>query len=65
MALMPEHDIDSVFGKRVLTYWENRGTPDYNQMNEFDSPRQIQATIVLFFMGTNFIVFLTPSKCNI
>ena len=26
---------DSVFGKRVLTYWENRGTPDYSQMNEF------------------------------
>ena len=26
---------DSVFGKRVLTYWENRGTPDYSQMNGF------------------------------
>ena len=26
---------DSVFGKRVLTYWENRGTPDYCQMNGF------------------------------
>ncbi len=26
---------DSVFGKRVLTYWENRGTPDYNQMIGF------------------------------
>ncbi len=24
---------DSVFGKRVLTYWENEGTPDYNQIN--------------------------------
>ncbi len=26
---------DSVFGKRVLTYWENRGTPDYSHLNEF------------------------------
>ena len=26
---------DSVFGKRVLTYWENMGTPDYSQMNVF------------------------------
>ncbi len=26
---------DSVFGKRVLTYWENRGTPDYREMNGF------------------------------
>ncbi len=26
---------DSVFGKRVLMYWENRGTPDYSQMNGF------------------------------
>ncbi len=26
---------DSVFGKRVLTYWENMVTPDYNQMNGF------------------------------
>ncbi len=26
---------DSVFGKRVLTYWENRGTPDCSQMNGF------------------------------
>ena len=25
---------DSVFAKRVLTYWENRGTPIYTQMNE-------------------------------
>ncbi len=25
---------DSVFGKRVLTYRENRGTPDYSKMNE-------------------------------
>ena len=23
----------SVFGKRVLTYRENRGTPDYSHMN--------------------------------
>ena len=27
--------IDSVFGKRVLTYWENRGTPDHSQINGF------------------------------
>ena len=26
---------DSVFGKRVLMYWENRETPDYCQMNWF------------------------------
>ena len=26
---------DSVFGKRVLTYWENRGNLDYHQMNVF------------------------------
>ncbi len=26
---------DSVFGKRVLTYRENRGTPDYSLMNGF------------------------------
>ena len=26
---------DSVFGKRVLTYWENGGTPNYNQMKGF------------------------------
>ena len=26
---------DSVFEKRVLTYWENRGTPDYSQVNRF------------------------------
>ena len=26
---------DSVFGKRVLTYWENRGTSDYSHMNGF------------------------------
>ena len=26
---------DSVFGKRVLTYWENRGTTDYSQLNGF------------------------------
>ncbi len=26
---------DSVFGKRVLTYWENRGTPEYSQVNGF------------------------------
>ena len=26
---------DSVFGKRVRTYWESRGTPDYSQMNGF------------------------------
>ena len=26
---------DSVFGKRVLTYWENRGTSDYSKMNGF------------------------------
>ncbi len=26
---------DSIFGKRVLTYWENRGNPDYSQMNGF------------------------------
>ena len=26
---------DSIFGKRVLKYWENRGTPHYSQMNEF------------------------------
>ncbi len=24
---------DSVLGKRVLTYWENRGNLDYTQMN--------------------------------
>ncbi len=24
---------DSVFGKRVLTYWENRGNLDDSQMN--------------------------------
>ena len=24
---------DSVFGKRVLTYWKNRGISDYSQMN--------------------------------
>ncbi len=27
--------IDSVFGKRVLTYWENRVNLDYHQMNLF------------------------------
>ena len=27
--------IDSMLGKRVLTYWENRGSPDYSQMNGF------------------------------
>ena len=26
---------DSVFGKRVLTYWENRDISDYSQMNGF------------------------------
>ena len=26
---------DSVLGKRVLTYWENRGNGDYNKMNGF------------------------------
>ncbi len=26
---------DFVFGKRVLTYWENRGTSDCNHMNGF------------------------------
>ncbi len=26
---------DSVFQKRVLTYWENRTTLDYSQMNGF------------------------------
>ena len=26
---------DSIFGKRVLTYWENRGNPYYHQMNVF------------------------------
>ena len=26
---------DSELGKRVLTYWENRGDLDYNQMNVF------------------------------
>ena len=26
---------DSVFGKIVLMYWENRGTVDYSQMNGF------------------------------
>ncbi len=26
---------DSVFGKRVLMYWENRRTPDDSQMNGF------------------------------
>ena len=26
---------DFVFGKRVLTYVENRGTPDYRQRNGF------------------------------
>ena len=26
---------DSVFGKRVLTYLENRGNPDYSQINGF------------------------------
>ena len=26
---------DSVFGKRVLTYWENRGTPGCDQMDGF------------------------------
>ncbi len=26
---------DSVLGKRVLTYWENRGNPDYSQINGF------------------------------
>ncbi len=35
MELLHESNsiLDSIFGKRVLTYWENRGTPDYNQMN--------------------------------
>ncbi len=28
-------DSDSVFRKRILTYWENRGTPHYSQMNGF------------------------------
>ncbi len=35
MMVFVPHTYDSVFGKRVLTYWENRGTPDYCQMNEF------------------------------
>ena len=26
---------DSLFGKRVLTYWENKGNPNYSQMNGF------------------------------
>ncbi len=26
---------DSLWGERVLTYWERRGTPDYRQMNGF------------------------------
>ncbi len=26
---------DSVFGKRVLTDWENKGNLDYHQMNVF------------------------------
>ncbi len=26
---------DSVFAKRVPTYWENRGTLNYSQMNGF------------------------------
>ena len=26
---------DSVFGKRVLMYWENRGNLNYHQMNVF------------------------------
>ncbi len=26
---------DSVFGKRVLTYWENRGNLNLHQMNVF------------------------------
>ncbi len=26
---------DSVFGKGVLTYWENRGNLDYHQTNVF------------------------------
>ncbi len=26
---------DCVFGKRVLTYWENKGNPGYNHMNVF------------------------------
>ncbi len=26
---------DSVFGKRVLTYWGNRGSLNYHQMNVF------------------------------
>ncbi len=31
--VLPQYD--SVFGKRVLTYWKNRETPDYSQMNGF------------------------------
>ena len=26
---------DSVFGKRVLTYWENRGTLDNSHLNDY------------------------------
>ncbi len=27
--------MDSIFAKRVLKYWENRGNPGYSHMNAF------------------------------
>ena len=40
---------DSVFGKRVIMYWENRGTLDYSPMNGF-------------MVGTENYIFLERGK---
>ncbi len=34
-AVLLPYVFDSVFGKRVLMYWENKGTPYHSQMNGF------------------------------
>ncbi len=59
---------DSVFGKRELTYWENRATPDYKLMNGFmvgienyiflERGKPHLSKNVKFFMGTS-----SPSIC--
>ncbi len=61
---------DSVLGKRVLTYWESRGTPDYSQMNGFmvgiENYIFVERGMPQLFKKYSFpwVLLAHPSGCN-